>query len=234
MLDVSIMDELNESYNFFNQNCSTKRDMCELMCITLSKFSDIIKKFFSKSDGNCYEKIHSVYNKISEDVNYRLIKICSTDLNLASNLYNEYISGMRSFIESIASSNNYEEEKEKVNNAIVNAITKDEKFINHIFDNNQSCDVCIKDAICNLEVLIDFLPYINTVTNNIKSFYNSYNGANKELWNRLMQLYIVSNIKYAYRTIRIVFNTFSAIYGKLDYNKYKPIELKKGVKFKLL
>ena len=230
---MNVKQELDNHYNSFIKSCNDE-DICELMCTTLNNFSEIIKKFFSKRDGDCYEKIHSVYNKISEDINYRLLKICSSDLNLASNLYNEYITGMKSFIENIASSNNYEVEKEKVNSAIDNAISKDDMFINYIFDKNQSCDMRIKDAISNLEVLIDFLPYINTVTSNIKSFYNSYTGPDKELWDKLMHLYIVSNVKYAYMTISIVFNTFSDIYDKLDYNTYKPLEFKKEVKFKLL
>ena len=233
----NVEDLLKQHYHLYIDDVPQDTDIIPLVIETIKKFGDIIKKFFSSCDDDncCGQCIHEVYNKLEKDIDFRLIKISTLDLNIIIKHYNEYSVGMKLFIEQILKSNNYQDEKEKVDTALKNAILKDDLFINHIFSDENKCETRIKDAIQNLEVLIDFIPDMETKISEIKDFESHYkDDSDIDLWNQLMNLYLTSYVKFSYNLILNVFKIFSTIYGKLNYNVIKPISYKKEIKFKLL
>ena len=134
----------------------------------ISDYSNFIHDFFSiNGEAN---KIRYMYNKLHNDEKaFKSIEV--VDLNISRTLFNQYEVG---FIRHL---HMYSRDK----NAIGITDIANSKFLNEIFNGsyNKPVNMELKDAVGNLEVLIDLIPDIESMTRNsqmmnVNVCYNSY------------------------------------------------------------
>lgn len=209
----SKMDTIYDSY--VN---STKDSGCNATCIsgkvadTLREYKDIIKDFFSTDDGEG-ECIKKLYAK-SKDYNFAGVKITTPNLKTNKYTYNEYISGMLTFIDNeianISNTNSMDHQAK-----LMQFIQKDDDFIESLFGNGTNVqrleDVDLSSALSNLEVLIEYIPSMTDRVDKLNDIITrlTENGAiDQPVASALVRLYATSTLHYATKLIEGVFSSF--------------------------
>lgn len=206
------------------KNTSSISDMVIELSGMSNKYSQIIKDFFSDADGEGVQ-IRQIYDKTS-DFGSRYPKVTLPDINWVYHKYNEYLDGMKMFIDlKIQSIDNCNPDEESSN--ISEYIEKDSNFIESLFDdgvNSKALDPCeIKDALGNLEILIDFLPEMQSKTHfaeKIKASVNDDGEPSNPISQGLMRLYTLSTNHFSARLISSTFDSFQKIVDTMNQKQF--------------
>lgn len=139
----------------------------------INKYEEMIYQFFSK-EGKA-DEIKEMYNKL-RDISYSRNKPLSyIDCNFGSHMYQEYYSGMCSFVReslSILNSTIGEETEQvkEIKDKLDLANKSDSLFVDSLFggNNNEAKQADLKTAVVNVEYLIDFLPLLKSFKGDIE------------------------------------------------------------------
>ena len=193
------------------------------MVSTCQIMRNIIKDFFSDNDGEG-ERIRMVYQKTSNYAStYPKIKLI--DMNWVNHQYNEYIDGMKVFINTKLQSIDQcspEEETDRIREFI----EKDRNFIASLFEGVNKKDTEpseLKDALGNLEVLIDFLPELNSkveYASVIKRDIEDVGEADHPVGIELIRLYALSTIHFSKNLILVTFDSFRKIIDTMNQKRF--------------
>lgn len=167
----------------------------------LHEFLSFIPEFFSLNGEAT--RINIMYNKLhNEDVALR--KIVATDLGVTRSLYNEYETGYLRHIQ---------KHQGDLNIIGITDVTND-KFLTEIFEGkyNHPVETSLCDAVGNLEVLVDLVPDISIMIQNLnrisdKVCYVSYSSF---------------SVKYLKKMISEIIDTYQNINDSIEGNK-KPV-----------
>lgn len=220
--------ETNASVVSIYQNGKSKRSECETAsCIIESFKSDIsaykamIPAFFS-THGEA-AGIREIYKEIPKEptTEWRMIDVI--DLSVAGNLYKEYLEGMEVFVGEIVKTHTDVDSfgySEKLGKAIEN----NDRFIDSLFGgtNNPSAKESIRDAMANIEYLIDLKGYMERyesfITGAITSSSEDSPQNTSELVKGALRLYCNSVSLYCEKVITTVFSTYVDIQDAIDYS----------------
>lgn len=204
-------------------------DMVTELSGMCSKYTQIIKDFFSDADGEG-ARIRTIYDKTS-DFSSRYPKVALPDINWVNHQYNEYLDGMKTFIDSkIQSIENCNPDEES--SKISEYIEKDSNFIDSLFDgvNSKTNDPCeIKDALGNLEILIEFLPQMQSKTSyaeKIKATVNNAGEPSNPISQNLMRLYTLSTNHFSAKLISSTFDSFQKIVDTMNQKQFSIPSMK--------
>ena len=175
----------------------------------LHDYLKFIPEFFSQ----CGEasSVKYMYEKLHDEVNaYKHIE--TIDLSISRSLFNQYEMG---FIKHL---NKYQTDK----NIIGITNIANDKFIDAIFNGscNKPVDMELKDAVGNLEVLIDLIPDIESMISNSnrigdKTCYDSYIAfVNKYIKS------MIENILDTYHDINIAISEVKGSPKKTEYKLF--------------
>ena len=199
-------------------------DVLSIMKQIEKSFSDNIKDFFSDSHGEG-ERIRIVYKKVS-DFTARYPRINIQDINWSNHLYKEYNDGMRMFISNELQSSDTSDTS-VMKERIETFTEKDKAFIESLFEGGSNVKtaegVRIKDALCNLEVLIDFIKEMEDRTSFIESSrikIEDFGNKNEDVAEALMKLYLLSNIRFSEKLISSIFESFEQIVSSMNQPRY--------------
>lgn len=201
------------------KNAESKVDLAASVNNVISFFERFIPDFFSyEGEAN---NIKDMYAKL-KDLDYARNRVIPfIDVNLGSHVYMDYYTGMREFMESLINAvrNNDTEKLEKMRQQIDIAQNGDEYFVNSIFGgkNNEEKTETIKDAVSNVEFLIDFISIIKTMKINIESAFCNMGEYYENPMVRSMTLLMVESMtRYCYRTLVTIIDTYNHIKDTLN------------------
>lgn len=201
---------------------------------------DMIPGFFSSSGEG--DSIRKMYADLEQYRYSRFVLESSVpviDLNVAGDIYKEYLSGMCSFITETCGycidGELYTKESATCSEKLSRAQTNDGKFIDSIFggSNNSTQNENILESVKNVEFLISFLDDLKTestkcgvVIETVKKGIADH-PESKELLTESTRMMVESMNNYAYHVISTVFNSYKDINTVLE-SKGKPIGSKRG------
>jgi len=196
------LNNINECY--LNSECSL-----ECAIDTLSKYKDIIPKFFS--DNGEAKGIIDLYNAVKNNDKTDSWYHCC-DLNIAHDKYSNYLGGMTKFMNDLNSACCEDKCDEAMLNKINTGISRDPMFIESILggEMNKCQDMVATDAICNLEYLIDFIPHLTSYIGLFKQAAIDYD-LTKEPVKKAIKMLSNSICLYTFSVIHLLFE----LYGKL-------------------
>ncbi len=186
-----------------------------------------IPKFFSlNGEAN---KIREMYRAIETDICDK--KLLCSDVYVIGNIYKEYIDGMLEFIEDIknvpeTNVTSIKGFKEK----FIKAKENDAKFIDALYNGNVSdkSDLSLKEAVLNIEYLIDLIPYANSMMNKCKDMDHQCddcaNNDKTKLIRESMNLLFDSVRRYLYVTTKVIVDTYYRILETIKVCQEKPEE----------
>ena len=207
-MDKSYVDKLTvikESYN--------SKDFDTLKS-ELSAYKDIIPDFFSRNGESA--GIRSMYEKVNDPM-YKNKNIDTIDLNIAESVYDDYLNGMYTFIQDLNTAVITESDVDKYSSKLESAKEKDSIFIESIFGGslNEKNECTLKEATKDLEILINFIPKIESFYNKSLILSESMNN-NNDLVNSSIELVCESVSNYAYNVIKNVMTTYYTITEAFD------------------
>lgn len=203
-------NKMSEIYNGFKACSASKTTVDDIInCFneTCEKIKTVIKDFYSDSCGQGQE-IKNMYAKL-HDYSFNRPKFSYTDLNLISHKYNAYLTGMKEFIQKVASN-----ERQSSAEDLESYQDKDRIFIHNTVTDPTGIfrisNVDIRDAFNNLEVLIDELGKFDDK-------YKSFNDfGSTDISYRLALLYTNSIIHYFTELMCEEFKCFCEMKKALD------------------
>lgn len=199
----------------------------------IPKFEKFIPDFFSKNVEA--DNVRMIYRTIREQ-EFPNKTINCVDVYKASEIYQEYVHGMVDFLHEIIECANTAfdvREESKYNDLITKATARDYEFIKSCFGGsmNPPVDQGLKDAVRNVEMLIDFNDQLTTFENTTGSMIESISDvdSDNELLSKAVNLYVNSVIRYCYFMIFTIFDSYDKIYSVITAPAPKP-----QTKFELL
>lgn len=199
----------------------------------IPKFEKFIPDFFSKNVEA--DNIRMIYRTIREQ-EFPDKTINCVDVYKASEIYQEYVRGMIDFLHEIIECANTAfsvNEENKYNDLINKATARDYEFIKSCFGGsmNPSTEQGLKDAVRNVEMLIDFNDQLTSFKSTSDSMIESIAevDADNELLIKAVNLYENSVVRYCYFMISTIFDSYSKIYSIITAPTPKP-----QTKFELL
>lgn len=226
-----LLESFNERHKEFLNNNNSVDTLIE----EISYFERFIPEFFSKNgEGKGIRNMYSEIRSIMESGNIKCINCI--DINKSNHIYKEYLEGMLKFIDDISNVNidNKDELKpfvEKFNTAK----DKDSVFIESLYDGklNDEKSMSLTEAVCNIEVLIDFIPTMKDIKSKCISVNESVNyidnNIKKDLMKQCSVMLCESVNKFCYSTINAVINTYNSINNKIN----EPINEKEVDEYQL-
>ena len=204
---MSMIEDLKKKHEEFMEGAKDYNSFDNM----LNTISDFIPSFFSKNgeaDG-----IRSMYKEIRESDNDLMIEC--VDVNKASHIYKEYVEGMTSFITEIGSKQFTAEESDlgEYHEKLGVAKEKDSDFINSIYGGtlNKPESMPIKEAVENIEYLIDFIPEIDSIHDKCVTLKDTYEGMDNNILNESLSMLYESVENYCYSTVSSIASTYHNI-----------------------
>ena len=233
--------ELLDTYEIIKDSIETDNDSNLNVKYQLEKFrleyipkiERFIPDFFSKNVEA--DNVRMIYRTIREQ-EFPDKTINCVDVYKASEIYQEYVRGMIDFLHEIIECANTAfsvNEENKYNDLITKATARDYEFIKSCFGGsmNPSTEQGLKDAVRNVEMLIDFNDQLTSFESTSDSMIESIAevDADNELLIKAVNLYENSVIRYCYFMISTIFDSYSKIYSVITAPAPKP-----QTKFELL
>lgn len=226
------LEEFNRDHEKFkncrHENPASITDIVEMSKNEMKNYKKFIREFFSKNGSA--DGIREMYELIDDDSNsWKTIKTC--DVNRSAYTYQEYIDGMREYIDDILSGKICSDEnQEKLNQAITKCTNQDKIFIHSLFggDNNPFEDTELSDAVTNIEYLIDFMPKLDEFITVIDKFIYKHSLSSRKVNDFLkinaILLYCDSVSVFCYTMIITIFNDYESINKVLNSNNYNTLK----------
>lgn len=214
-------------------NLNVKHQLEKFRLEYIPKFERFIPDFFSKNvEAN---NVRMIYRTIREqDFSNKTIEC--VDVYKASEIYQEYVHGMVDFLREIIDGANTAfsvNEESKYNDLINKATARDYEFIKSCFGGavNPISEQSLKDAVRNVEMLIDFNDQLIVFKNTAETLRSSVSDvdAENEMLTRAINLYQNSVVRYCYFMISTIFESYRKIYSVITAPAPKP-----QTKFELL
>ena len=127
----------------------------------------------------------------------------------------EYVEGMTSFITEIGSKQFTAEESDlgEYHEKLGVAKEKDSDFINSIYGGslNKPESMPIKEAVENIEYLIDFIPEIGSIHDKCVTLKDTYEGMDNNILNESLSMLYESVENYCYSTVSSIASTYHNI-----------------------
>lgn len=192
----------------------TAEDIRDLTSSIITHYRKLIKDFFSSDDGEgdhikkIYANLHD-YNPCTKRINIQ-------DINSAFNTYMNYMNGMKVFIDNVMG------RSDDTHGKISKYMDKDVSFVESLFGNGSNAkhvdSVTIQEAMVNLEVLIDFLPKLNSCSDYMDRLLTPCRAEtqNKDVCKQLMRFYLLSVLRFTARLIENVFDSFYQIVDTMN------------------
>lgn len=202
------------------------KTICQEVNKELVFYANIIPEFFSYK--NEAVRIKALYKKL-KTLDYARNKVLScVNVTCAGYLYDEYLSGMYSFID-----NFFKEVRSNGQNIplmekqLQTAIQGDPLFIESLFGgkNNEVVEEELTDAISNVEYLVDFLEKINGMNQMVNDVCNiAIEFPSYEYSIDTIRLIANSTCLFSNRVIGAIMDIYEAIHNKLDNKDDKPVD----------
>lgn len=149
----------------------------------LSLYESYIPEFFSKSGAS--ENIRKIYEEIDAGA-FEGKTINTIDMNLSSHIYKEYFTGMMKFaidIINTCANELSDDVKTTCEEKLQKAHQADNSFIDSLFGgtNNETKECSVKDAVSNIEFLIEFIPMIKDFQVSIDQIHDSMQNEKNEM-----------------------------------------------------
>lgn len=235
--DVKLLDTyeiIKDSIKADNDsNLNVKHQLEKFRLEYIPKIERFIPDFFSKNVEA--DNVRMIYRTIREqDFSNKTIEC--VDVYKASDIYQEYVHGMVDFLREIIDGANTAfsvNEENKYNDLINKATARDYEFIKSCFGGvvNPISTQGLKDAVRNVEMLIDFNDQLIAFKNTADTLKSSVSDvdADNEMLTRAVNLYQNSVIRYCYFMISTIFDSYNKIYTLITAPAPKP-----QTKFELL
>lgn len=187
-------------------------------CKECSFLKDAIIKFFSQKSSA--EEVRDIYRTLDNFEGEK--KIACFNIYDIYSVYKEYLDGMIGFIEDVinldfASRENLDVMFNKLNTAKAN----DSKFLEALMNGqfNSQKEMPLREAICNLDYLVDVCPKIEEIKNNLSNIKeraekNEKNDLIKDCLNMLFS----SVRNYFFIAISEVIKTFESVKRAISEN----------------
>lgn len=216
-----------------DSNLNVKHQLEKFRLEYIPKIERFIPDFFSKNVEA--DNVRMIYRTIREqDFSNKTIEC--VDVYKASEIYQEYVHGMVDFLREIIDGANTAfsvNEENKYNDLISKATARDYEFIKSCFGGsmNPSTEQGLKDAVRNVEMLIDFNDQLASFESTSGTMIESIAevDADNELLIKAVNLYENSVIRYCYFMISTIFDSYNKIYSVITAPAPKP-----QTKFELL
>lgn len=213
-MESNYLEILDTSFESFKNSNLSVEDLKD----ELSYYESLIPEFFSKK-GEA-EGIHKMYDDVT---NESTKTVDCVDVRKSSNIYEEYLEGMMTFINDIRHINiqNDNVEFDQFTEKFDTAKKNDSIFIQSIFGGNINSKqtVPIKEATDNVEFLIDFIPKISSMKSQCTALATEMakekNDLKKGLLEKSVTMMIESVGNYCYSTIKSIFETYTDIIDTL-------------------
>jgi len=175
----------------------------------LNAYKEIIPTFFSRNGES--SGIRSMYEKVN-DPTYNKKNINVVDLNITESIYDDYLNGMYTFIQDLNTVVTTESASDAYDYKLKVAKENDPLFIESIFGGqlNEEVECSIKEAADNLEILINFIPKIDTFYNRSLILSESMKS-DSPLVKDSIEMICESVSNYSYNIIKNVMNTYYSI-----------------------
>lgn len=176
-------------------------------------YFEIISSFFlGKKD-----EIKKIYDSLKNNM-FPYNRISSIKLDVAMYDYSNYSNGMIEFIRRTTDLKDTDEvNKDSVRNTIDSVRSKNDDFVESIFDGrlNEVCDMDLDSAMKNVEILIDVEPTLSKYVNIGKQIKSSILSNNSEKYKEeildSMKIYTISILQFYYKCLIEIFNTYEKI-----------------------
>lgn len=186
----------------------------------LSFLESTIPAFFSKN-GEA-DSIHRMYDYLSDGSD---IKLECVDVRTGSQIYTEYMAGMTQFINEIKGCSSFNEDKmQDIELKMENASANDGIFVDSIFGGatNAKKEITIVEASDNIEYLIDFIPEIKRLKDDVTAITEAVeltpkvSDNHEKLLTESLNMLYKSVANYCKDNIINIFETYHDIMDKID------------------
>lgn len=208
------------------QSTNSISEICKEVMKELDFYSNIIPDFFSYK--NEAVRIKELYKKLKVLDYTRNRVISCVNVDCAGYLYNEYFTGMYSFIDNFfkeVSSNG--ENIQLMEKQLQTAIQGDPLFIESLFGgkNNEPVEAELTTAIKNVEYLVDFLETLKKFKQMVCDVCNRANELSQyEHSIAAVRLAVHSVCSFSNRVISAIMDIYEGIYASLEDRQTKPVD----------
>lgn len=195
----------------------------------MDSFSKSIPVFFS-TEGEA-TTLRNILKDVGEDPHDDLL-VEAVDVNMATHMYDEYHTGMTTFIHELI--NIQETEVADYQKKLDTARTNDGLFIESIFggDGNPSKLESAREAVGTIETLIDFIPKIETYKNQCKALMEtaiSYGKDEDPMMLEVGKFLFESVSNYTHQSIEKIMSVYNELNHALYDDSTEDIQTKKGI-----
>lgn len=207
------INEFKEEYENHESILKESSEISDILLETkkyLKSVRDYIYHYFSENGSA--KDIREMYESVVDGTN-RSKTLEIFDMNRSHKLYENYNDGMKKYINEVISMESFTEDSDTIK-TIQKAHGNDSLFIKSLFGgyNNAKEETNICEAVKNIECLIDFIPYMESLSNSIDDYLDKMRGKeSNSVLLESMKLYTDSLSYYCFETVSGIVSDYNQI-----------------------